>query len=120
MGFPNTFVIPTYKDENGTGNGTGDTCTQVVGQQGWRAHLKKQYLMFGNAVCPPVIAVLAGSVLAHCQETSTTTGTTTTTTSPEQWQIHGLQVALELSLDSLLPTRREVAYKRLQGMGILP
>jgi hypothetical protein len=29
------------------------------------AYCKEQYRMFGNAVCPPLIAVLAGALLSH-------------------------------------------------------
>ena len=31
------------------------------------AYRKENYRMFGNAVCPPLIAALAGAVLAHCK-----------------------------------------------------
>ena len=31
------------------------------------AYRKDNYRKLGNAVCPPLIAALAGAVLAHCQ-----------------------------------------------------
>lgn len=46
MGFPNTFTFSGIRPE-----------------QGEMAHRKEGYRMVGNAVCPPLIAVLAGSVL---------------------------------------------------------
>jgi hypothetical protein len=49
MGFSNTFRLADRRQE-----------------QGEMAHIKEQYRMFGNAVCPPLIAALAGAVLAHC------------------------------------------------------
>mmetsp|Transcript_3476 Transcript_3476/g.8834 ORF Transcript_3476/g.8834 Transcript_3476/m.8834 type:complete len:583 (-) Transcript_3476:337-2085(-) len=46
MGFPNTFNFCDIRSE-----------------QGEMAHRKEGYRMLGNAVCPPLIAALAGSVL---------------------------------------------------------
>eukprot|EP00854_Cymbomonas_tetramitiformis_P026175 gene26175-32072_t len=34
--------------------------------QGVNAWFKEQYTMLGNAVCPQVVAALAGAILAHC------------------------------------------------------
>jgi DNA (cytosine-5)-methyltransferase 1 len=48
MGFPRDFDLPRKRE------GQGDM-----------AHLKEQYRMFGNAVCPPMIAAIAGAVLAR-------------------------------------------------------
>lgn len=50
MGFPNSFQL-IAQSEN----------------QGDMAYQKQFYRMFGNAVCPPLIAVLAGAVLEHGQ-----------------------------------------------------
>lgn len=49
MGFPNTFCLADRREG-----------------QNEMAHVKEQYRVFGNAVCPPLIAALAGAVLAHC------------------------------------------------------
>jgi DNA (cytosine-5)-methyltransferase 1 len=49
MGFPHTFAMADRRDG-----------------QSEMAHVKEQYRMFGNAVCPPLMAALAGAVLAHC------------------------------------------------------
>lgn len=50
MGFPNSYRIVPQKST-----------------QGDMAYRKLYYRMFGNAVCPPLIAALAGAVLEHCQ-----------------------------------------------------
>jgi DNA (cytosine-5)-methyltransferase 1 len=51
MGFPETFILPKQKEN-----------------QSYMAHVKEQYRMLGNAVCPPVIAALAGAILALCPD----------------------------------------------------
>lgn len=51
MGFPDRFILPKQREN-----------------QGEMAHLKEQYRMFGNAVCPPLIAAIAGAVLARCNK----------------------------------------------------
>jgi DNA (cytosine-5)-methyltransferase 1 len=48
MGFPATFQLPARRPG-----------------QGEMAHVKEQYRMLGNAVCPPLVAALVGAVLAH-------------------------------------------------------
>jgi DNA (cytosine-5)-methyltransferase 1 len=50
MGFPNSYRLVPQKST-----------------QGDMAYRKLYYRMFGNAVCPPIIAALAGAVLDHCQ-----------------------------------------------------
>lgn len=52
MGFPATFAIPDKQNEG----------------QDDMARTKELYSMFGNAVCPPVIAAIAGAVLDRCPE----------------------------------------------------
>jgi DNA-cytosine methyltransferase len=47
MGFPNSYVLGQRRDD----------------QQGDMAYIKERYRMFGNAVCPPLVAALAGAVL---------------------------------------------------------
>jgi DNA (cytosine-5)-methyltransferase 1 len=50
MGFPNTYTFLPPRSN-----------------QGAMAYRKEYYRMVGNAVCPPLIAALAGAVLAHCE-----------------------------------------------------
>ena len=57
MGFPNTYqLLPQSAYTGPEGHNYGDM-----------AYRKMHYRMFGNAVCPPLIAILAGSVLSKCQ-----------------------------------------------------
>ena len=53
MGFPDSFELE-LPPRRGDGH-----------QRGERALRKALYRLLGNAVCPPVIAALAGAVLAH-------------------------------------------------------
>ena len=49
---------------DGDGDGDGDGGAPPVSAQ---ARARAAYRMIGNAVCPPVIAALAGAVLAHLE-----------------------------------------------------
>jgi hypothetical protein len=78
MGFPNTFQFcPIRAEEN----------------QGEMAHRKEGYRMLGNAVCPPLIAALAGSILdAAGVDTS------------DDWVRKGRRIAAELACAALRHT----------------
>ena len=82
MGFPNNYSFCARRD------GQGDM-----------AYRKENYRMIGNAVCPPLIAALAGSVLdvAGIERPCATS-----------WTDEGRRVAIDLSLASLRPRRAEV------------
>jgi DNA (cytosine-5)-methyltransferase 1 len=68
MGFPNSYqLLPKSSDI-----------------QGDRAFLKEQYRMAGNAVCPPLIAALAGAVLGYALD-------------DHRWVTYGRQVAVDLA-----------------------
>ena len=73
MGFPNTYEF----------------CV-VRSNQGEMAHRKELYRMLGNAVCPPLVAVLAGRVLAVVMKTDT-----------QNWSELGHQVAVDLACAAL-------------------
>jgi hypothetical protein len=47
MGFPESYVLPEKKHK----------------EQGEMARTKELYRMFGNSVCPPLIAAIASAVL---------------------------------------------------------
>jgi len=96
MGFPSSFRIPSKPKEG----------------QGARAHLKTQYLMFGNAVCPPLIAALAGAVLAEANSNGFDRHN-------NDWRAKGLEFGVHIALDCVLPQRREIVYQRLQKSGII-
>ncbi|KAL3774029.1 hypothetical protein ACHAWO_002772 [Cyclotella atomus] len=73
MGFPNSFVFCPIRTEQ---------------QQGEMAHRKEGYRMCGNAVCPPLIAALAGSVLAAAAVEES---------KDECWTTKGRRIAVDLA-----------------------
>ena len=94
--------------------------------------------MFGNAVCPPVIAALAGAVLAEAgvgrAPPSGGTGASLSGSKrgreegaenerePEFggcWRRAGLEVGIALSIESVREDRRTVVKKRLVASGII-
>jgi DNA (cytosine-5)-methyltransferase 1 len=88
MGFPATTFVFLKQSKN----------------QGNMAFLKEQYRMFGNAVCPPIVAAIAGAVIGKCRPDYENT-----------WVVRGRTVAIRLALDALLPSRRDLTWVRLQA-----
>ena len=97
MGFPNSFQLGDRRDG-----------------QGKMANFKQQYAMFGNAVCPPLIAALAGAVLAHCPGIGACPSTTcmkagccssdqTKACRNDEWVEWGREVAIRLAYAALVP-----------------
>ena len=116
MGFPNWFKIPkttareddetrTAHTNDTTRNESDDTEQNIVAE---RSHRKRLFLMFGNAVCPPLIAVLAGAVLAKIMD-----GSDNKERSRNDWKSKSLEVAVSLSLEAVIETRRENIIQRL-------
>ena len=113
MGFPNWFEIPetTAREDDETrgdytaNDNTGENDQDIIAE---RSHRKRLYLMFGNAVCPPVIAVLAGAVLAEIIITGDDDERTCI-----DWRAKGLEAAISLSLEAILECRREAILQRL-------
>merc|ERR1712194_354705 len=67
---------------------------------------KKCYRRLGNAVCPPVIAAIAGAVLAHCGDLHQC--------SPAlDWVAVGRSTAVRLAISALPLTKRSVVASRL-------
>lgn len=58
MGFSNSFTLGEYRSRAKSSN-------QIDVDSSFNGFIKEQYFMLGNAVCPPVITVLAGAIL-HC------------------------------------------------------
>jgi hypothetical protein len=58
MGFSNSFTLGEYRSRTKSSN-------QIDMDSSFNGFIKEQYFMLGNAVCPPVITVLAGAIL-HC------------------------------------------------------
>ena len=92
MGFPDHYRMIPQKEH-----------------QGDMAYRKQFYRMFGNAVCPPIIAALAGAVLDHCHLSSDGSKADVI-----DWTEKGLEVAIALSMAS---TRSKPVP---QPMGCLP
>ncbi|GKY98929.1 hypothetical protein MPSEU_000848700 [Mayamaea pseudoterrestris] len=80
MGFPNSYKLFDKPRQH----------------QGEMAFVKEQYRMFGNAVCPPIIAALAGAVLAHCDSIGGYKN-------HEDWVAFGRFCAVELAQAAMLP-----------------
>ncbi|KAJ9447985.1 Modification methylase DsaV [Diplonema papillatum] len=98
MGFSNSFRLGAYTPSTFSKPlpGYGDFV-------GFNTYIKEQYHMLGNAVCPPVIAVLAGALLARCPRLE----------GRRDWVDAGLWAAIGLSLDSLAPSRVAAVEDRL-------
>mmetsp|Transcript_153662 Transcript_153662/g.492569 ORF Transcript_153662/g.492569 Transcript_153662/m.492569 type:complete len:432 (+) Transcript_153662:82-1377(+) len=88
MGFPEDYDL-------GRPTGPGTNMENV-----W---CTSRYGMFGNAVCPPMIAAVAGAVLAHCPSMS----------SDRDWVAAGRSAAIQLALRALPPQHREKILGRL-------
>ena len=131
MGFPCRFVIP---------EATGGAVPAAADDDGVgeRSHRKRLYLMFGNAVCPPVIAALAGAVLAEAGvgRAPPSGGTEASLSGSKRgreegaenerepefggcWRRAGLEVGIALSIESVREDRRTVVKKRLVASGII-
>jgi len=81
MGFPNTYEFLPIRE-----------------RQSQMAYRKENYRMIGNAVCPPVIAVLAGAILDHCRPRPK---------DYRDWVERGREVAIALAISA---TRSEPAH----------
>ena len=123
MGFPHWFDIPettmreddeTSRREDGkkssaTANDNKEIDHEIVAE---RSHRKRLYLMFGNTVCPPLIAVLAGAILAEAMIDKSDGNNI-------NWRSRGLEVAVSLSLESVLESRRGALVQRLEESNII-
>jgi hypothetical protein len=106
QGFPDWFRLPPVAEARRDDGGA------EVRQ---RAHRKRLYLMFGNAVCPPVIAALAGAVLAACGGDGGPAADATRKRKRgwRDWRRFGLDTAVSLALESVAEERREEIVERL-------
>lgn len=82
MGFPNTYNF-----------------CDIRSGQGEMAHRKEGYRMVGNAVCPPLMAALAGSVL----EVAGISMGEDSSSLDANWTVKGRQVAVDLARAALRP-----------------
>ena len=117
QGFPAWFRLPPPppppREETGEDGGDGD------GGVARRAYRKRLYRMFGNAVCPPVVAALAGAVLAAARPGGDATAARGEAAGKRRrgnardWTRAGLEAAVSLALDSVLEQGREEIVRRL-------
>lgn len=96
MGFPTDYALPGH---DGGGNDHREGLAQQR-QQGKRAFIKERYKMFGNAVCPPVVAAISGSILACIK----------TLNQERDWRVFGIEVAISLALDAILKDKRDLVW----------
>ena len=104
MGFKNSFVLGKYHKKEGFRKPKENEEDALAIFNGF---IKEQYYMLGNAVCPPVIAILAGAILdvigikARDDEDKT------------DWVEKGLWAGIKLSFDAISPTSRQEVLERL-------
>mmetsp|Transcript_150579 Transcript_150579/g.484194 ORF Transcript_150579/g.484194 Transcript_150579/m.484194 type:complete len:494 (+) Transcript_150579:135-1616(+) len=91
MGFPESFDLGAPKP--------GDAPNEV------NAWCRSRYSMLGNAVSPPLIAVLAGAILAQCPDVA----------SERDWDATGRSVAIQLALQALPAQCREKILGRVHA-----
>ncbi len=104
MGFGNSFIL-------GSGNEfykkNSDHYYKNKDEARFNSFIKEQYYMLGNAVCPPVVAIIAGAILAHCYESLDNRGN-------DNLMIEkGLWAGIELALDAVSPPQIFAISQRL-------
>lgn len=105
MGFGESFMIEKRNSGIENKNNNDDDENKRL-QQGPLAYIKEQYRMFGNAVCPPVIAALAGAVLARCENIQGYSN-------HDDWVEFGRMTGCRLAFDSISPRQRATVRDRL-------
>jgi len=103
MGFSNYFALGHHLTK---GTGGEDF---VKNKERFNGFIKEQYYMLGNAVCPPVVAILAGSIIPHCSNISTKS-------CDEDWIDKGLWVGVGLALDAVAPGKISDVIRRLKSI----
>ena len=96
MGFSNTFSLGKFicKKKEDTTESFDDEAIST-----FNSYIKENYYMLGNAVCPPIIAAISGSILACMfQEMEETQKEVII-----DWSNVGLLKGIELSFSSLSP-----------------
>ena len=90
MGFPDSFKLTEYSESSGQP----------------AVRFRRLYKMFGNSVCPPLVATLASAMLDHAswgKEGAT------------RWSQLGRSAALNLALSSVAPGPRQEIQKALHA-----
>lgn len=96
MGFSNRFSLGkfTCKKKEDTGESFDDETIST-----FNSYIKENYYMLGNAVCPPIIAAISGSILACVLQKKDYT----LKGDGFDWSNFGLLKGIELSFSSLSP-----------------
>lgn len=96
MGFSNSFVLGAGKQFCHDAQNHHYDNEEAL----FNSFIKEQYHMLGNAVCPPIIAILASAILAHSSE-------------DDSMIERGLRVGIELALDAVCPSEISTVNQRL-------
>ena len=107
MGFSNTFSLGKFicKKKEDTTESFDDEAIST-----FNSYIKENYYMLGNAVCPPVIAAISGSILACVfQEMNDTSKGNN-----RDWSSFGLFKGIELSISSLSPNGKSYLLEYLR------
>jgi hypothetical protein len=96
MGFSDSFKLGLYMNKRKQNCQLYDDEAISI----FNSYIKENYYMIGNAVCPPVIAVLAGSIL-NCILLNEEDNNEDNESS---WLEKGLFCGIELAFDALSPT----------------
>jgi len=103
MGFSNSFSLGEFDEQRFTSRSGEDAQ--------FNGYIKEQYYMLGNAVCPPIISVLAGAILDQVVKYESNISNTTMET--HTWLERGLLSGVELSLDAVTPQKLSEVCDRL-------
>jgi DNA (cytosine-5)-methyltransferase 1 len=95
MGFPNCFKLGL--PQNSCKN------QKYENDSAFYSFIKEQYFMLGNAVCPPLIAILGGAILNHILNDE------------QDWLDLGLWSGINLAFDCISPNMIDEVYHRLSS-----
>lgn len=107
MGFSNTFSLGEFicKKKQDMTQSFDDEAIST-----FNSFIKENYYMLGNAVCPPIIAALAGSILACVFHVNNETPKGDNV----NWSNVGLVKGIELSFSSLSPKGKSYLIEYLR------
>lgn len=103
MGFSNSFILGLGKKSCKTTKDYHYDKDEAL----FNSFIKEQYYMLGNAVCPPVVAIVAGAILAHSYEVSDNRF------NDDLMIEKGLWTGIELALDVVSPPEIPAVSQRL-------
>uniref|UniRef100_A0A7S1B5R3 Cytosine-specific methyltransferase n=1 Tax=Corethron hystrix TaxID=216773 RepID=A0A7S1B5R3_9STRA len=104
MGFSDSFVLGTSRTKR-----SRNEWREKGNRSAFESYIKEQYQMLGNAVCPAVIAVIVGAIIAQCPSIVNSIDCVDCI----DWVDRGLWAGIEIALDSLAPAKLHVVLRRL-------